>query len=213
MRILPLAILVSTILLTAQPANATATEFYLHRGTCVGYASPCVLFNENTTLQSTAASYAMNQASPIVYLGLVPSVSATGLTMSGGNFTLHLWISSFTIDPTIDPSFVNIRMNRGSGELVNQTFIFTPSFGENQFALANVPSSTDTHTLYLELNMTGSSITSLTFNYDSQDSPSRLSTQGFRFTGVTVFEFGWLFGLMVIAILLSSLRLRLSKRF
>ena len=165
--------------------GSSATELYFHSETCTDYPAPCVTINENGTLGSSSKAYTMNRSSPVLYLGLIPVVPATGFTMSGGTFLLRLFVGPFTIDPTIDPSFIKISIQRGRSLLANQTFIFSPSTGENDFNFASVPASSGAPNLSLTLNLTGSSITKMSFYYASSDSSSRLSTPGFQYSGVS----------------------------
>ncbi len=186
LRLILLAILIlSAILLQPNVTQgSSATELYLHSETCTDYPAPCVTINENGTLGSSPTAYTMNRSSPVLYLGLIPVVPASGITVSGGTFLLRLFVGPFTIDPTIDPSFLKISIQRGTSPLANQTFIFSPSSGENDFNFANVPASSGAPNLSLTLNLTGSSITKMSFYYDSPDNPSRLSTPGFQYTGI-----------------------------
>ncbi len=207
-RILAIILLLSLTLALPRASGASTTEFYLHGGSCIGYPSPCIVFNDNLALGSSPASYTLNQINPVVYIGLTPSISASGLILNGGSYILRLNITDFTIDQLIDPSYLIIRAVRGSSILLNQSFIFNPSKGENDFVLNGIPSTSGAPSFYLSLNSTGSSITSLTLSFDSSGSPSRLSTPGFHYTGVPVFNSATI--LVTLAIL--GLTIRLAKR-
>jgi hypothetical protein len=186
LKLIPLTILILSVMLLSPTVvgGSSATELYLHSETCSAYPTPCVTINENGTLASSPTAYTMNRSFPVLYLGLIPVVSATGITVSGGTFALRLFVGPFTVDPTIDPSYLKISIQRGSTLLANQTFIFSPATGENDFNFANVPASSGAPNLSLTLNLTGSSITKMSFYYDSPGNSSRLSTPGFQYTGI-----------------------------
>ncbi len=211
MRITSVIILLTFFLmpLPIVSGGLSSTEFYLHQGTCSGYSTPCLVMNENNALASSPAGYTMNRIKPVLYVGLMPAVQPTGLNLNGGNYTLHMYVAAFTIDPAIDPAYLTISLVRNSRMLANQTF-FNPTFGENRFALRNIMASTGTPTLYLMLNLTGSSVTSLTINYDYQNTTSRLTTAGFAYLGVPSLTPLYILQLTILVCLLSR-RMRKGK--